>query len=177
MRSIRGSSKAWSVVKSKQVKIKQRKRMLCYQQRNDRLSELGLPYREYLKTDEWQAIRREVLAKDDNCLVCSRQANQVHHTDYEWDTLLGLCRDALISLCNGCHEAVEFDGTRKRTLDEANIALLSKLQSAGTQRSKDWLAAYARVAGRRASVQPMLERRQREREAALKRAKRKRKRK
>lgn len=172
MRSVHGSSKAWSAVKWKQAKIKQRKLMACYQKRNDKLSELGLPYCEYLKTDEWQNIRSEILTKDSSCLVCGHSASQVHHTDYEWDTLLGLCHAALISLCDRCHKDIEFDGTRKRTLDEANDTLLNKLQTVSTHRSKCWLAAYFRAAALRASVQPTLERRQCAREAALKRAKR-----
>jgi hypothetical protein len=64
----------------------------------------GVPYAEYLKSEHWQLVRREALARAyRQCQRCSSIRNlNVHHRTYE---NLGAEEDAdLIVLCRSCHE-------------------------------------------------------------------------
>ena len=142
--------------------------MQCYRNRNDRLSELGITYQQYLATDEWKAIRKSVLMNSPPCLLCSSKASQVHHTDYEWETLLGLRTAALAPLCDGCHSGIEFDGKRKRTLAQANTALISSLQTSSTSFGLAWLRNYQTMCQKRVGVDARAEANRKKREASLK---------
>lgn len=98
--------------------------------RNSRLRELGYrSYREYINSDDWKSISREKLAETPNCQRCGKKANQVHHTDYSFEVILGIDRTKLVSLCGACHRAIEFDTSGpkagKRGLYSANSALES----------------------------------------------------
>jgi len=70
----------------------------------DRLAALrAMPYREYLRTPEWQARRRNALAAAlSRCEVCNVSENlDVHHRTYE---RLGAEDEAdLTVLCRSCH--------------------------------------------------------------------------
>jgi len=62
-----------------------------------------MPYKEYLKTDEWQITRQCFLEKADNkCQLCNTEKYlHVHHRTYE---NLGEEEDKdCIVLCRGCH--------------------------------------------------------------------------
>lgn len=142
MRSVRGSSKAWSVAKSKRRK-KPRVLMDCYVDRNGRLSDIGISYKEYLATEEWKSIRARVLSKYPVCLICDAKAMQVHHTDYEWETLLGLQLGSLAALCDVCHERIEYNGDVKRSVSGANDVLMSALKIKWDLQAKRWFKAYA----------------------------------
>lgn len=115
----------------------------CYADRNLKLSELGYrTYAEYLASDDWDAVRKRRLRKRPNCLLCEAPATQVHHMDYGFETLLGLKPFELVSLCRKCHRLIEFDGKRKRTLEEANRALVDEANK--TQRGRDWSTVVKR---------------------------------
>ena len=123
-------------------KPKKQRLMKCYQDRNDKLSYLGMPYYEYLKTPEWKAIRTKVLEKLPNCLLCGITASQVHHTNYTWETLLGTDLRSLAPLCQKCHEQIEMDGKIKRSLREANEILIMELKQSQNPTVKQWLLEF-----------------------------------
>jgi hypothetical protein len=113
--------------------------MKCYQNRNDRLSDLGLSYSEYLATPEWAVIRGKVFDKFSLCAGCNKKASCVHHTDYDWDTLLGLCLDALIPLCDDCHKHIEFfENGLKCSLRCANKRLRKLIKKSPHQWVHEW---------------------------------------
>jgi len=65
-----------------------------------------MPYREYLKTEEWQVTRRWVLLRFENkCADCGDEARlQIHHLTYEFrGNELAKHLDTLIALCPACH--------------------------------------------------------------------------
>ena len=61
-------------------------------------------YAEYLKSPEWKAIRRRILARDRyRCALCPETKNlDVHHRSYE--NIFKEDDDDLIVLCRFCHE-------------------------------------------------------------------------
>lgn len=76
-------------------------------------------YAAYLTSRCWKAIRRRVLLRDKGkCQVCGSRAQCVHHIDYKKATLYGQQDTSLISLCDDCHAAVEWDGESKIHADE-----------------------------------------------------------
>lgn len=104
-----------------------------YTRRNERLPGVGYAdYREYLKSEQWQAIRAVKLKKFPQCLVCDKAASQVHHLDYSEKTLLGLCLRSLVTLCDSCHERIEVTTEgEKRRLCDANAELRKLASAAG----------------------------------------------
>ena len=98
-----------------------------YQSRNLILKELGFAsYKDYLKSPLWKRIREEVLKRDRNvCQICSCHANQVHHSRYHRNDLLGKNKNFLHSLCGQCHEKIEFKKGEKVWMDEAKVRLKS----------------------------------------------------
>lgn len=74
-------------------------------------------YNDYIKSDLWKEIRIIVLRRDGfKCRVCSgKKKIQVHHKNYELETLTGKNIEGLITLCEEHHKLLEFneDGTRK----------------------------------------------------------------
>lgn len=110
-----------------------------YQQRNQRLSLLGYRnYEEYIKSEDWRKIRAKRLKDRPLCLLCSRLAEQVHHTSYADSVLLGLSNGALVSLCRECHCSIEFNGKHKRSLGEANGELFRLARAQGL---RDWVGS------------------------------------
>lgn len=80
----------------------------------DRFPDGCVTYRAYLRGRFWRAVRIRVLKRDHNqCQVCLERAECVHHIDYKQKTLWGEQDSSLISLCNLCHHAVEWDGDEK----------------------------------------------------------------
>lgn len=129
----------WRIKYKKRRKPKSnQKKFNAYYKRNDRLSELGYAgYEEYLKSDDWKAIRDRKLMKFPSCLLCKRHATQVHHTDYSNEVLLGLETRLLVTLCEECHKKIEFDNSgNKRSLREANASLKTLAAAIGLHR---WL--------------------------------------
>lgn len=133
---------AWRM-RYKKVKPKKKKHK-CYVDRNENLSELGYAgYQDYLKSDDWKAIRARKLATDPNCMTCGSTAAQVHHISYHPEVLLGLRDVLLVCLCDKCHEEIEVTGEgAKRTLREANEVLFSKALAKGRHK---WVNSVVRV--------------------------------
>lgn len=90
-------------------------KLRAYRRKNKRLKWLGYSsYQEYLLSPEWKEIRRRVLARDNfECVACGAAADCVHHNGYHTAALTGRSLDALFSLCNDCHEYVEFINGQK----------------------------------------------------------------
>lgn len=77
-------------------------------------------YASYLASPLWKRIRAEVFkAKGRKCWLCDSAATQVHHRQYNKNTLNGKRIRHLFPLCDECHERVEFSGNQKRTIREA----------------------------------------------------------
>lgn len=89
------------------------------------LKSLGFDsYSAYLVSDLWYAIRCRVMEKYGRCcVVCKRTATQVHHTDYEPDTMRGDRIDGLVAICYAHHQEIEWDHLTKCRLWEANRKL------------------------------------------------------
>ena len=108
---------------------------MSYGQRDIQLEYIGFKsYKEYLKSDMWEAIRSKKICEQKKCLLCNHSVKDnlvIHHYDYDRDTLEGKSLDALIVLCKKCHASIEFfikNGKPiKRTLNAANGVLASKL--------------------------------------------------
>jgi len=70
----------------------------------------ALPYREYLASDHWQAVRRSALEwQGDHCQICrGGGVLNVHHNTYErrGEEALG----DLLVLCAGCHQLFHENG-------------------------------------------------------------------
>lgn len=68
-------------------------------------------YAEYLQSDEWRALREEVLARDNGtCIDCGCRATEVHHRVYPAhidETEV----DQLVSVCRRCHSIRPTTGT------------------------------------------------------------------
>jgi len=97
--------------------------MECYDRRNNRLSELGyLNYQDYLKSDDWKQLKNKILLDNEKCWCCLiRKSYTLHHTDYSFETLLGLRLGALIPICEHCHKHIEFDDDgNKLTIHKVN---------------------------------------------------------
>ncbi len=92
-----------------------------YKARSQILASLGYArYADYLKSATWHRIRRKVFRKNAKCVVCGTKATEVHHRSYSTKVLTGKKIGSLVPICREHHEAIEFDGERKRTIAEAN---------------------------------------------------------
>ena len=86
-----------------------------YLQRNNALPSLGYStYREYLASEDWKVIRKAKMEESPNCECCGKLASCVHHYCYNHSVLLGLYSQLLLSVCNKCHEHIEFDEHGKK---------------------------------------------------------------
>ncbi len=77
---------------------------LYFEQKTERLHHLRtMPYREYLKTEEWQSVRKQSLKRARyRCQVCNGQGIlDVHHRTYERRGCERL--GDLTVLCRSCH--------------------------------------------------------------------------
>lgn len=72
-------------------------------------------YDKYLRSALWRGIRKRVLQRDNNrCIRCEGKATLVHHRSYGASVMAGEDDGQLASLCEGCHNVIEFcpDGTK-----------------------------------------------------------------
>jgi hypothetical protein len=59
-------------------------------------------YKEYLKTEYWQTLSKELKEKKGKCQICSSQEKlEVHHNNYKY--LFLETEDDLTVLCRKCH--------------------------------------------------------------------------
>ena len=88
-----------------------------YLDRNKALPYLGYAnYQEYLKSDDWKALRQIKLAESSVCQCCgSNKKISIHHYCYNDSVMLGLFPGLLIVVCDQCHELIEFiPGERRK---------------------------------------------------------------
>lgn len=66
-------------------------------------------YRAYLRSPEWQELRKQTLDRDNHrCRTCNSGSNlEVHHRYYP-DQLGTETVDALTTLCRSCHKLFEW---------------------------------------------------------------------
>lgn len=85
-------------------------------ERSDSLAKLGfLSYTAYQKSDLWSDIRSRVLLRDGGkCQGCESDANQVHHSSYDLETMSGKSLRHLQSSCGSCHMRSHFSGSAER---------------------------------------------------------------
>jgi len=89
-------------------------------------------YSDYLHSPLWARIRGGVFARDKiKCQCCFQAAKCVHHRRYTTEVMEGRsdCLHWLISLCNDCHEYVEFsdDGAKIRDCTQKDIRLRARM--------------------------------------------------
>lgn len=66
-------------------------------------------YGDYLQSELWALIRQRILDRDQAlCIGCDKKATAVHHLTYGKLVLSGHQDDQLVSICGGCHRAIEF---------------------------------------------------------------------
>lgn len=83
-----------------------------------------MTYKEYLQSRAWRKLRARVLKRDGHaCRSCGKPATEVHHAQYDRDTMRGAHINHLYSLCAECHEAVTFDvhGCRRPQSEVARL--------------------------------------------------------
>ena len=79
-------------------------------QRSNSCIALGFDnYNEYLRSDLWKDIRRVVLSsKGALCNVCKKTiAVEIHHKQYDYNTMAGHNIKHLIPVCQKCHSKLE----------------------------------------------------------------------
>ncbi len=60
-------------------------------------------YHEYIDSEEWKALRKIILERDNyNCQICNEKARDVHHLTYKH--LKNEFHFELVALCRDCHE-------------------------------------------------------------------------
>ena len=118
------------------------KHAFVYDVRNELLRSFGYrTYKQYLKSDDWAAIRSQVFAEYDECICCHSKPQVVHHVKYDSGTLLGLHRLHLAPLCHQCHELMEIqeDGS-KASLARANTLMFDMARKKNAKQK--WLIAF-----------------------------------
>ena len=84
-----------------------------------------MPYEQYLRSTLWRSIRDWVIdVQTGQCAVCHHKAAEVHHHDYDEETMLGKRSDGLVGLCGRCHDLIEFaeDKSKRHDLGEKRTA-------------------------------------------------------
>ena len=100
-----------TIRKKKKSNFNKRKLENTYNQtyavRDKRLKQLKIPeYRDYLLTDHWIELSKEIRQRDKICRVCSRKAKlEVHHLTYR-NMMRSSERNDLISVCETCHKSI-----------------------------------------------------------------------
>lgn len=89
----------------------------------DLLYELGFTsYESYLKSDLWRDIRSRAFDHwGHRCRPCGMPAREIHHSNYDIETLRGDSLHGLWPLCGNCHRRIHEGGA---SLKEANARLL-----------------------------------------------------
>jgi hypothetical protein len=94
-----------------------REKFICRIEKQGAESVFDIPYENYLRTVLWTAIRDWVVeSQSGKCAICDHKATEVHHHDYDEDTMLGLRSSGLVGLCAQCHKRIEFDEARTKRL-------------------------------------------------------------
>lgn len=82
-------------------------------------------YRDYLNSDLWRKIKANLLEKRPNCELCGNVAITGHHKKYMQESLTNANDKFLVSICQGCHYHIEFDGDGKKNSQQiANTKML-----------------------------------------------------
>jgi hypothetical protein len=120
------------------------KHSFVYSVRNELLISFGYrTYKQYLKSDEWAAIRSAVFSEYPECICCTHASQVVHHVKYDSATLLGLHRLHLAPLCNACHERIEIDENGdKGSLGRANMMMFDMARKKNPK--QEWLQRFYR---------------------------------
>jgi len=118
------------------------KHAFVYATRNELLIEFGYrTYKQYLKSDEWKAIRQRVFDQYSKCICCDSAAEVVHHVKYDSATLLGLHILHLAPLCRSCHEQMEIDDSgEKAALARANTLMFDMARKKNPK--QEWLTRF-----------------------------------
>lgn len=111
-------------------------------------------YQEYLKSDQWLALRRRVIERDGRkCTRCpSRERLQAHHLFYR-DRWEDAELSDLVTLCRDCHEREHglkpatsspevMPGTPRRS---SPMKVLNRLRSAKAITRKEYLERRAKI--------------------------------
>jgi hypothetical protein len=113
---------------------------------------MNAEHQEYLESELWRCIiRPRVIERDRHqCLLCGwRQCLQVHHRSYCESVMAGVADHKLVTLCEGCHRQIEFDGGwvspySKRTYWEVDPYLVERMKQTreiiGGYREVQWWA-------------------------------------
>ena len=140
-RSKRGQAMVKRRIKRKQGKTYEEKLKAGedYASRNFTLKKLGFnTYKDYLKSPLWKRIRAKVLTHANyTCEICRSKANQVHHSRYHRNDLLGKTLKFLHALCEDCHYNVEFKKGEKLSLKNAVEKQKGLTQKAQKQRETE----------------------------------------
>lgn len=102
-----------------------------YKRRKRNLLVLGyISYSAYLRSFLWSEIRKDVLRRNGKCRVCGKKATQVHHADYELETLRGdgIAAESLWPVCKRCHKGAEFKAGRKLGPTEATRRMKKRIR-------------------------------------------------
>ena len=96
----------------------------AYVKRDELLFAMGYrSYADYLRSGAWKMVRKAVFSVRATCEACGKTATEVHHRRYTQDNLTGKSTDGLVAICRDCHEKIEFNKDRKRTIEAANAVL------------------------------------------------------
>jgi hypothetical protein len=67
-------------------------------------------YEDYRRRKEWRRFNRRVLKRDGGCAGAAGKATIVHRS-YGSDVMAGNNDEQLVSVCDGCHTVIHFDGS------------------------------------------------------------------
>lgn len=87
---------------------------LTYRQRDEYLYASGYrTYDEYLRSGQWDSVRRQILGAGTKCRYCGKPATLVHHTLYTYNNLSGKSLEGLVPICGTCHKRIEMCNGKK----------------------------------------------------------------
>ena len=100
---------AQKIKKKKQIASERGTGAYNYRERNRILNSMGFSsYAEYLKSDLWKSISKACKDRSPQCECCRHmKATEAHHRKYTLESLT-TCNHDLVSLCEQCHESIEF---------------------------------------------------------------------
>lgn len=95
-----------------------------YLDRNKALPYLGYAtYQDYLRSDDWKALRQIKLAESSVCQCCgSAKKISIHHYCYDDSVMLGLFTGLLVVVCEACHSLIEFTPGEKKKKNRLHVA-------------------------------------------------------
>jgi len=100
-------------------------------------------YKDYLSSNLWRKLRSKAIKTSGGlCCCCGEAATEVHHRNYDLETLKNGGDFSLVPLCNACHHLAEFDTNgRKRTTQQAN-RFLDGVKGAGRFNTRRYLEEH-----------------------------------